>query len=263
MVKAGILGCAGRMGRANIQAALESRDVEIAALWETQDSGVVGSSYKEFGIAKDGRVVVFPEGLSGVDVVVDFTSPASSLSALKAAVQAGKAMVIGTTGFDSKAKAEIEAASSEIPIVFAPNMSLGVNLLFSLLEKAVKALPREYEIEIVEAHHHNKKDSPSGTAMRLWEVMKGVRGLSDKDLACGRQGITGPRRPDEVGMHSIRCADIVGEHTVIMAVEGERIELTHKASSRLAFAKGAIKAALFIAQKDKGLYNMKDVLGLS
>ncbi len=263
MVKIGILGCGGRMGRANIQAALMDNLVEIVALWEADNSHLLGKDFSDFGIEAPGKVSVFPQDVDKVDVIIDFTSPKASLQMLKQALIHKKGVVIGTTGFSDDEKQQIVSASREIPIGFAPNMSLGVNMLFELLKKAVASLPEEYEVEIIEAHHHHKKDSPSGTAMRLWEIVKDGRNLSDKHLICGREGIIGPRRPNEVGMHSIRCADIVGEHTVIMAVEGERIELGHKASSRLAFAKGAIKAAVFCSSKQSGLYDMRDVLGLA
>jgi len=262
MVRIGILGCAGRMGRANILAGQSNPDVDISCLWEAEGSEFIGADFRGFGIEKPGKVAAFPKGVEDVDVIIDFTAPLSTLSALPVVVEHKKALVIGTTGFDKEGKEEIAKASQHVPIVFAPNMSLGVNLLFALLKQAVSALPGDYEVEIIEAHHHSKKDAPSGTALKLWEIVKSERQLSDKDLACGREGIVGARNGKEVGMHSIRCADIVGEHTVILAAIGERIELAHKASSRLAFAKGAIKAAVFLKGKDNGLYDVRSVLGI-
>ncbi len=262
MIRVGIMGCAGRMGRAISEVALKDDMVKISALWEAQGHNLIGKDAKEISLDLDLKIELFPKNLEAVDVVIDFTTPLATMEVLSHIKDLNKKLVIGTTGFSPEQRKKIEDASDKIAIVFSPNMSLGVNLLFVLTQLAVSVLPDNYEIEIIEAHHHNKKDAPSGTAMKIWEIIKSARSLSEKDLVCGRSGITGPRRLDEVGMHSIRCADIVGEHTVIFAVEGERIELTHRASSRLSFARGAILAAKFLADKDCGLYDMMDVMGL-
>ena len=262
MVKVGIMGCAGRMGRTITELALRDEAVEIGALWEIKGHSVVGKSAKELGLELDLPVDIFPSGLPEVDVVIDFTTPLATLQVIPEAKRLRKKIVIGTTGFTSQDKRIIEDAADKIGIVFSPNMSLGVNLLFVLTQLAVSVLPDNYEIEIIEAHHHNKKDAPSGTAMKIWEIIKAARSLSDKELVHGRHGIIGCRRREEVGMHAVRCADIVGEHTIMFGVEGERIELTHKASSRFAFARGAIMAAKFLIDKDCGLYDMMDVMGL-
>ncbi len=262
MVKVGILGACGRMGRAINDICSQDESVEVVALWERPASEFIGKSGQEVGLGCDVKIESFPYGLPEVDVVIDFTMPEVTMSVLPEVVRRGKDMVIGTTGFSDEERKKIESAADSIGIVFSPNMSLGVNLLFVLVQLAVSALPDNYEIEIVEAHHHFKKDAPSGTAMKLWEIIKHVRSLSDNDLVYGRRGLTGPRRQDEVGIHALRCADIVGEHTVMFGIEGERIELSHKASSRFAFARGAVMAAKFITEEAKGLYDMLDVMGL-
>ncbi len=264
MVRIGIMGARGRMGRAITELAVADESVEISAIWEVSRHPDLGKTLRDFGVEArtNPKLDVFPAGLPEVDVVIDFTTPQATLSAVEEVERLEKKIVIGTTGFSDAERQRIRRAGDKIAVVMSPNMSLGVNLLFVLTQLAVSVLPDNYEVEIVEAHHHHKKDAPSGTAMKIWEIIKTARNLSDDKLVAGRKGITGPRSPDEVGIHAIRCADIVGEHTVMFGVEGERLELTHRASSRYAFARGALLAAKFVHQEAKGLYDMLDVMGL-
>ncbi len=263
MVRVGIMGVRGRMGTEILKLALADEGVDVVAVWEAKGHPDVGKSIKELALGdKDLIIDTFPANLPEVDVVIDFTIPSATREVVSECERLKKKVVIGTTGLTEEDKERIRKASEKIAIVLSPNMSLGVNLLFVLTQLAVSVLPDEYEIEIIEAHHHHKKDAPSGTAMRIWEIIKAGRSLSDSDAVFGRKGITGPRRPQEVGIHAIRCADIVGEHTVMFGIEGERIELVHKASSRQAFARGAILAAKFLGQERQGLYDMMDVMGL-
>jgi 4-hydroxy-tetrahydrodipicolinate reductase len=201
--------------------------------------------------------------LQGADVLIDFTRPEGTLHHLDICLKLGVNMVIGTTGFTAQQKAQLGAAAQHIGIVFAPNMSVGVNLTFKLLETAAKVLSHGYDIEIIEAHHRHKVDAPSGTALGMGEVVARTLG---RDLAqCavyGREGVTGERDPSTIGFATVRGGDIVGDHTVLFAGIGERIEITHKASSRATFALGALRAARFLEQNKAGLYNMQDVLGL-
>lgn len=205
----------------------------------------------------------FSAALPGCDAVIDFTHAASTVPVAEACAAAGKALVIGTTGQDDAARARIAALSKTIPIVFAPNFSVGVNTLFWLTRKAAEILGVDFDLEVVEMHHRLKKDSPSGTARRLAEILTEVRGLDyNSDVSHGREGMVGERRHAEIGMHAIRGGDVVGDHTVVFANVGERVELTHKASSRDTFANGALRAARWTQGQKPGLYDMQDVLGL-
>lgn len=200
------------------------------------------------------------KALSGADLLIDFTSPSATLNQLRVCRKLKKRIVIGTTGFTEPESAEIRAASAEVPVLISPNMSLGVNLLFRLVSESAQKLPG-YQVEIIEAHHDQKVDAPSGTAKKLAEIVAAAHG---DDLAAaavyGRQGRPGPRKPSEIGIHALRLGDVVGEHTVIFAASGERIELTHKAGSRNILASGAIKAALFLSKQKPGLYSMSDLI---
>ena len=205
------------------------------------------------------------EALAKSDIVIDFTLPSFTDELIEEAVAAGKAIVMGTTGHEDSQLALIAEASKTIPIVHAPNYSVGVNTLFWLTRKATEVLGKDFDLEVIEMHHRHKKDSPSGTARRLAEILADVRGLSyDDNCKHGRFGDVGARTADEIGIHALRGGDVVGDHTVVYAGEGERVELTHKASSRLTFAMGAVRAAKWIASEDlkSGLYDMQDVLGL-
>jgi 4-hydroxy-tetrahydrodipicolinate reductase len=201
--------------------------------------------------------------LRGADVLVDFTRPEPSLAYLDACRKAGVGMVIGTTGFSAAQKQAIADAATDIPVVFAPNMSVGVNLLINLVQSAAKVLAEGYDIEIIEAHHRHKIDAPSGTALRLGEAAAAALGRNLEQCAVyGREGVTGERDPSTIGFATVRGGDVVGDHTVLFAGIGERVELTHKASSRATFALGALRAAKFLAGRKSGLFDMQDVLGL-
>lgn len=238
-----INGSKGRMGHALIAGADADPELTVVAEIDAGDS--------------------LADVLSGCDAVIDFTHADATTAVAKACAQAGKALVIGTTGHDNAARAEITACSREIPIVFAPNFSVGVNTLFWLTRKAAEILGPDFDLEVVEMHHRLKKDAPSGTARRLAEILTEVRDLQyDSDVRHGREGMVGERTRAEIGMHAVRGGDVVGDHTVIYANVGERVELTHKASSRDTFAKGALRAAKWAAGRAPGLYDMQDVLGL-
>lgn len=201
--------------------------------------------------------------LQQCDAVIDFTDASATTSVADACSKAGKPLIIGTTGHSDQDRAHILSVSKIIPIVFAPNFSVGVNTLFWLTRKAAEILGPDFDLEVVEMHHRLKKDSPSGTARRLAEILTEVRGLDyAKDVLHGREGLIGQRTNTEIGMHAIRGGDVVGDHTVIYANVGERVELTHKASSRDTFAKGALRASAWVLDKKPGLYDMEDVLGL-
>jgi 4-hydroxy-tetrahydrodipicolinate reductase len=201
-------------------------------------------------------------GLAGADVVVDFSSHYATHAVIEAAITQRKALVIGTTGHSAEAKQELRAMAASIPCVWSGNYSVGVNLLFALTRRAAGVLGADYDVEVVEMHHRFKKDAPSGTAARLLEIILEERKLTAKALRHGRQGIPGERQPTEVGIHSLRGGDVVGDHTVMFAALGERLELTHKASDRGIFARGALRAAEWIVSQPSGVYDMQDVLGL-
>jgi len=265
MIKIAVTGAAGRMGKAIINAIMAEPQTSLTGALEREDAPFVG---KDAGEAAGGEklgvkiVSSMDKAFKGADVIIDFTLPEASLHFLAYAVEQKKAVVLGTTGFSHHQREEIKEISLKIPVVMAPNMSVGVNLLLKLVHDAAVAIGRDYDIEIIEAHHRHKKDAPSGTAIRIAEV---IASAVDRDLArvavYERKGIIGERRPEEIGIQSIRAGDIVGDHTVVFAAPGERIELTHKASSRDTFAAGAVRAALWLAAKPAGLYDMQDVLG--
>ncbi|MBF0217917.1 MAG: 4-hydroxy-tetrahydrodipicolinate reductase [Gammaproteobacteria bacterium] len=267
MLKVAVTGAAGRMGRTIIEAIHISEGLSLGAAIERQGSSLIGADAGEVaGIGKIG--VTICDNLAAVsndfDVLIEFTLPEPTLRHLLICRDAKKAMVIGTTGFDPAGKEEIHHSAKLIPIVFAPNMSVGVNLSFKLLEIAAKVLGDEVDIEIIEAHHRHKLDAPSGTALAMGEVVAKSLG---RDLAScavyGRQGRSEQeRQPQTIGFETIRAGDIVGEHTVMFAATGERLEITHKASSRMTFAKGAVRAAHWLADQPPALYTMQDVLGL-
>jgi 4-hydroxy-tetrahydrodipicolinate reductase len=238
-----INGAKGRMGQALISCAARDPELEISAALDAGDS--------------------FAGALPGCDAVIDFTDASATAEIAEACAAAGKALVIGTTGHDDASRTRIHACASRIPLVFAPNFSIGVNTLFWLTRKAAEILGPDFDLEVVEMHHNLKKDSPSGTARRLAEILAEVRGLDyDRDVRHGREGIVGARSRVEIGMHAIRGGDVVGDHTVIFANAGERLELTHKASSRDTFANGALRAAKWAGRQAPGLYDMQAVLGL-
>ncbi len=265
MTNIAIVGAAGKMGQTIIKCLKDFPEARLVAAIERKgcyacgkDSGAIA------GIGANG--VFITDDISQVreerPVFIDFSSPQASIQLLSIAVKNNFHLVIGTTGFNKEEQNAIKDAASRIPIVWSANMSFGINLLLGLVEKAAKALP-DYDIEIIEMHHSHKKDAPSGTALRLAEAAARGRGEEFEKLAVfGRKGITGERKKGEIAVHALRGGDVVGDHTVIFAGEGERIELTHKASNRECFARGAIKAALWLNDKKQGLYTMKDVLGI-
>ena len=208
-------------------------------------------------------LIIFPAALPGCDVLIDFTQPEGTIKHLSVCRAEGIKMVIGTTGFSVEQKEALKVASEDIALVVAPNMSVGVNVTFKLLDIAAKVLGEGYDIEIVEAHHRHKVDAPSGTALHMGEIMAKATGNNLSEVAIyGREGVTGERSSRTIGFSTIRGGDIVGDHTVMFAGTGERIEISHKASNRATFTNGALRAARFLAGKDKGLFDMQDVLGL-
>ena len=264
-IKVAIAGCSGRMGKALLEGILQSDDLALHAALEHTSSAQLGRDAGELaGSACGVRITADVEdALQGANVLIDFTRPEGTMHHLGVCIKLGVPMVIGTTGFSAQQKAQLGAAAQHIGIVFAPNMSVGVNLTFKLLEMASKVLSHGYDIEIIEAHHRHKVDAPSGTALGMGEVIAKTLG---RDLAkCavyGREGVTGERDPSTIGFATVRGGDIVGDHTVLFAGIGERIEITHKASSRATFALGALRAARFLQGNAAGMYDMQDVLGL-
>lgn len=265
-VRIAVAGVAGRMGRAIVRACGEREDAVVTAALERPDSPAVGRDAGE--VAGVGRLgVAVAADLDAVadafDVLVDFTAPAATVAHVGRCRTLGRRMVIGTTGLDGDQKRQIGEAARDIPIVFAPNMSVGVNLCFKLAEIAARVLGHDADVEIVEAHHRHKVDAPSGTALRLGEIVAAALGRDLAECAVyGRQGHTGERDRRTIGFATIRGGDIVGEHTVLFAGTGERVEITHRASSRSTFARGAVRAAVWLAGRGPGLYDMQDVLGL-
>lgn len=261
-----VAGAAGRMGQALIQAVVANEGVALAAASESPQSQSLGADAGELaGVGRLGLVVEpsLEPARDRFDVLIDFTAPAVTLNHLSLCRAAGCAMVIGTTGFAAEQRGEIAAAAADIPIVFAPNMSIGVNLCLKLLDSAARVLGDEVDVEIFEAHHRLKVDAPSGTALRMGEVVANALGRDLGEVAVyGREGQTGPRDRATIGFATMRAGDVVGEHSVWFAGDGERIEITHKASSRLTFARGAVRAAGWLAEQPPGLYDMQDVLGL-
>ena len=263
MVNVAINGASGRMGRALIEACLLNDETTVTAAIERPGSPAIGADAGALAGLNALNVTV-QDSLNNAeyDVLIDFTRPEVTHDNLKTCIEAGKSMVIGTTGFDPAGIEHIQNAAKKIPVVFAPNMSVGVNVCLRLLEVAARALGESSDIEIIEAHHRHKLDAPSGTALRMGEVVAETLGRKLKDCAIyGRQGITGERDKNTIGFSTIRAGDIVGDHTVMFAGQVERVEITHKASSRMTFASGAIRAALWLQGKPAGLYDMQDVLG--
>jgi len=264
-MKIAIAGSAGRMGRTLIEAVLASTDLRLCAALEVAGSAHLGKDAGEALGANSGVVISadYAGGIAAADCLIDFTRPEGSLLHLDACLGSGKKMVIGTTGFAAEGKQRIADAAKRIPIVFAPNMAVGVNAAFKLAEVAARILGDAYDIEIVEAHHRKKVDAPSGTALKLGEVVAKALGRDLKSCAIyGREGDTGERAAATIGFHAIRGGDIVGEHTVIFAGSGERVEITVRSQSRMTYALGALRAVRFLGGKSAGLFDMQDVLGL-
>lgn len=267
MTKLAIIGAVGRMGKALVEASFLDATVQLTAAIDRPNSTAIGADAGELlGLGKIGVPVT--EELDTVmgqfDVLIDFTAPDATMLHLELCRKAGKGIVIGTTGHTEEQKQIIHDAANDIPVVFAPNMSIGVTLCLKLLETAASVLGDEFDVEIIEAHHRHKLDAPSGTALRMGEVVAEALGRDLSECAVyGREGQTGERDHKTIGFETIRAGDIVGDHTVMFAGIGERVEITHKASSRMTFAKGAVRAAGWLSSQGKGLYDMQDVLGLN
>lgn len=266
MINIAVTGAAGRMGRTLINACNQADGCQLSAAIEHAGNPLIGADAGD--IAGIGALnVALVDKLSEVtdqfDVLIDFSSPEATLDNLAFCVTHNKSIVIGTTGFSDEQKQHISDAAKRINVVFAPNMSVGVNLCFKLLDMAARVLGDDVDIEVIEAHHRHKVDAPSGTALRMGEVVADALGRDLAECAVyGREGISGERDRKTIGFETIRAGDIVGDHTVMFAAEGERVEITHKASSRMTFANGAVRAAIWLKEQNAGLYDMQDVLGL-
>ncbi len=265
-IRIALTGIAGRMGRTLAEAIAARSDLILAGAVERPDSSVIGTDVGELtGLGRNGLLVAseLDQVVADCDVVIDFTTPAATLAHLACCREAGRSLVIGTTGLDAAAREALAAAAADIAVVYAPNYSVGVNLSLKLLDMAARVLGDSVDIEIIEAHHRHKVDAPSGTALRMGEVVAAALGRDLAEVAVyGRQGHTGPRERPTIGFETIRAGDIVGDHTVMFAADGERLEITHKASSRMTFASGAVRAAVWATGQRPGLYDMNDVLGL-
>lgn len=264
-IRIAVAGASGRMGRTLIETIAQSEDMVLAAALDQPGSAYLGKDAGELigapcGVTVDDDVEA---ALGLADCLIDFTRPEGTLTHLEVCRRRGVHLVIGTTGFSTEGKLAIQDASRDIPIVFAPNMAVGVNLVFRLLDVAARALAEGYDVEIIEAHHRHKVDAPSGTALRMGEVVAQALGRDLAECAIyGRQGHTGERSPSAIGFATVRGGDIVGDHTVLFAGTGERIEISHKAASRTPYATGALRAARFMRAQARGLFDMQDVLGL-
>ena len=261
-----VAGASGRMGRMLIEAVRASGDCVLAGALDVPSSPAIGSDATAFlGVASGVPITAdLRQGLQNAEVLIDFTRPEGTLAHLAICRELGVQAVIGTTGFTDAQKAEIAAHAQRTAIVMAPNMSVGVNVTLKLLEMAAKALSTGYDSEIIEAHHRHKVDAPSGTALKMGEVIAGALGRDLKDCAVyAREGVTGERDPSSIGFATIRGGDIVGDHTVLFAGTGERIEITHKSSSRATYAQGSLRAVRFLRGKPHGMFDMFDVLGLA
>ena len=260
-----VAGACGRMGQMLIEAVRAAGDCELSGALDVAASPAIGTDAMAFLGQRSGVAITadLGLGLKNAQALIDFTRPEGTLAHLRVCRELGVNVVIGTTGFSDAQKAEIMAAAQDIAIVMAPNMSVGVNVTLKLLEMAAKALSTGYDIEIIEAHHRHKVDAPSGTALKMGEVIAGALGRDLKDCAVyAREGVTGERDPSSIGFATIRGGDIVGDHTVLFAGIGERIEITHKSSSRATYAQGSLRAVRFLADKKAGLFDMFDVLKL-
>jgi 4-hydroxy-tetrahydrodipicolinate reductase len=265
MHKIVVAGASGRMGRALIEAVLRAPDASLHGAIDIAGSPAIGKDAGELVGARCGVTVTadIKAALSGADALIDFTRPEGTLAHLAVCRQGKVRMVIGTTGFDDRGRQAVADAAREIAIMQAPNMSVGTNLVFKLIDTAARALAEGYDIEVIEAHHRHKIDAPSGTALHMGEILAKALGRDLKKHAVfGREGVTGERDPSTIGFATIRGGDIVGDHTVLFAGTGERVEISVKAGSRATYAEGALRAVRFLADKPSGLFDMQDVLGL-
>lgn len=266
MTRIAITGAAGRMGRILIEAVDAVEDAQVGAAIVLPNDPMVGVDAGAIaGLGKNLNIVAVTDVAAAVDsfdVLIDFTAPEATMANVEICRKAGKKIVIGTTGLNDEQKAGLEAAAKDMGIVFAPNYSVGVNLCLNLLRMAASVMGEDSDIEVIEMHHKHKVDAPSGTALRMGEVVAETMGWDLKEVACyGREGQTGARPHKQIGFETIRGGDVVGDHTVMFATDGERVEVTHKAQSRMTFAKGAVRAAKWIGTQENGLYDMQDVLG--
>ena len=266
VLRVAVAGASGRMGRMLIEALRASDDMVLAGALDVAASPAIGSDATAFLGHASGVAITadLRTGLKDADVLIDFTRPEGTLAHLALCCELGVKAVIGTTGFTEPQKAEIAACAQRTAIVMAPNMSVGGNVTLKLLQMAAKAMATGYDIEIIEAHHRHKVDAPSGTALKMGEVIADALGRDLKDCAVyAREGVTGERDPSSIGFATIRGGDIVGDHTVLFAGIGERIEITHKSSSRATYAQGSLRAVRFLADRKTGMFDMFDVLGLN
>jgi 4-hydroxy-tetrahydrodipicolinate reductase len=264
-VRVAIAGASGRMGHMLIEAVVRADDLSLAGALDVAGSPALGQDAAAFLGQPQGVLITadLDAALAGADVLIDFTRPEGTLAHLAACRRHGVKAVIGTTGFTAAQKAEIASHAEHTAVVLAPNMSVGVNVVMKLLDMAARALNQGYDIEVIEAHHRHKVDAPSGTALQMGEVLAQALGRKLDDCAVyAREGVTGERDPSTIGFSAIRGGDIVGDHTVLFAGTGERIEITHKSSSRATYAQGSLRAARFLADKPRGLFDMNAVLGL-
>jgi 4-hydroxy-tetrahydrodipicolinate reductase len=264
-MKIAVAGASGRMGRMLIETIRNADDAVLSGALDVPGAASIGTDAAAF-LGKSSGIVIQAElskGLADAEYLIDFTRPEGTLAHIEYCAAHGIKMIVGTTGFDDAGKAAIAAASKKIAIMFSPNMSVGVNVTMKLLEMAAKSFSEGYDIEIIEAHHRLKVDAPSGTALEMGKVIANALGRDLKENAVfAREGVTGERDPSSIGFATIRGGDIVGDHTVLFAGIGERIEITHKSSSRVTYAHGSLRAARFLSGKAAGLYDMQDVLGL-
>ncbi|MEM8765954.1 MAG: 4-hydroxy-tetrahydrodipicolinate reductase [Pseudomonadota bacterium] len=266
-MRVAVTGAAGRMGKTLIELIHGSEDLSLGAAFERPDSPLLGTDAGDLVGAGTLDVAVSADvnaALADFDVLIDFSVPEATLELLPILAEHGRKLVIGTTGFDAAGQAAIEAAAEATAILKAPNMSVGVNVVFKLIEIAADVLGDDVDVEVIEAHHRHKIDAPSGTAVRMGEILADTLGRDlERDAIYGRQGTTGPREDRTIGFATVRGGDIVGDHTVLYAGTGERIEITHRAQSRANFAQGALRAARFLAERESGLFDMQDVLGFT
>ncbi|KJS09959.1 MAG: hypothetical protein VR73_00375 [Gammaproteobacteria bacterium BRH_c0] len=266
MIRIAVTGAAGRMGKTLVEAITNHSELQLAAAIERPDSSLVGADAGELaGLGRNGVTVSgdLAAVIDDFDVLIDFSVPTSSIVNVELCAAHGKGLVLGTTGFSAEQKARIQAAAEKTPICMSSNFSTGVNLCFKLLDMAARVLGDDVDIEIYEAHHRHKVDAPSGTALSMGEVVASALGRDLKQVAVyGREGITGARDRQTIGFATVRAGDIVGDHTVTFAADGERVEITHKASSRMSFARGAVRAAHWLADRQQGMFDMQDVLGI-
>jgi 4-hydroxy-tetrahydrodipicolinate reductase len=266
MIRVVVSGAAGRMGRQVIAAIGEYDDMAVSGALEAPGHPALGRDAGGFAGQPDSGIIITDDieaAFDDADVVVDFSGPRSSLAAIDQAVKRKMPAVSGTTGLSEQDMGKVEAFSRKIPIVMTPNMSIGVNLLFAVSDEVARVLGDDFDVEIIEAHHNQKVDAPSGTARRLLEIIsRALKRDSQQVGVFGRQGMVGKRPPGEIGVHAVRAGDIVGEHTVLFASEGERIELVHRVTSRMPLARGAVRAARWVVGRPSGLYDMQDVLAL-